>query len=205
MSVYSRFAFPYIMERFSAGHQIDEQRRLALALARGEVLEIGFGTGLNFAHYPRSVTQVTAIDCEVMRLQQTKLRIASASVPITTVYRDASLGLPFANNSFDTVVTTWTLCSIRNVIPALAEIRRVLRSDGNYLFLEHGCSDDPQVARRQKLLSPVVKVIGAGCQMNRHIDDLISRSGLRIVTLDRFVMPETPRILGEMYRGTATA
>ena len=205
MSFYSRFIFPCIMERFSAEHHVDEQRRLTLAPARGEVLEIGFGTGLNFAHYPRSVTQVTAIDCEVMRPQQTKLRIASASVPITTVYRDASLGLPFANNSFDTAVTTWTLCSIRNVIPALAEIRRVLRSDGNYLFLEHGCSDDPQVARRQKLLSPVVKVIGAGCQMNRHIDDLISRSGLRIVTLDRFVMPETPRILGEMYRGTATA
>jgi ubiquinone/menaquinone biosynthesis C-methylase UbiE len=204
MSLYHQFVFPYIMERLSSGQHVDRQRDLALAPSRGEVLEIGFGTGLNFAHYPRSVTQVTAIDCEVMRPQQTKLRIASASVPITTVYRDASLGLPFANNSFDTVVTTWTLCSIRNVIPALAEIRRVLRRDGNYLFLEHGCSDDPQVARRQKLLSPVVKIVGAGCQMNRHIDNLISRSGLHIVTLDRFVMPETPRILGEMYRGTAT-
>src|SRR5665213_1361410 len=98
------------MERFSAGHHVEEQRRLALTPARGEVLEIGFGTGLNFAHYSRSVKQVTAIDCEVMRLQQTKLRIASAPVPITTMYLDASVGLPFANNSFDTVVTTWTLC-----------------------------------------------------------------------------------------------
>ena len=101
MSVYSRFVFPYIMERFSAGHQVDEQRRLALALARGEVLEIGFGTGRNFSHYPMRVIHVTAVDCEVMRPQQTKLRIASAPVPITTVYRDASLGLPFANNSSD--------------------------------------------------------------------------------------------------------
>ena len=95
------------------------------------------------------------------------------------------------------------LCSIRDVIPALAEVRRVLRHDGNYLFLEHGCSNDRGVARRQKLLSPVVKTIGAGCQMNRHIDDLISHSGLQITTLDRFLMPETPRILGEMYRGVA--
>ena len=187
-----------------AGHHVDEQRWLALAGAQGDVLEIGFGTGHNFLHYPVRVTHVTAVDCEVMRPRQVKRRIASAPVPIATIYRDASSGLPFANNSFDTVVTTWTLCSIRNVLPALAEIRRVLRHDGNYLFLEHGCSDDLRVARRQNLLSPVVKTIGAGCQMNRHIDDLIRQSGLQIRTLDRFLMPETPRILGEMYRGVAT-
>jgi ubiquinone/menaquinone biosynthesis C-methylase UbiE len=203
MSFYSRHIFPYIMERLSAGNHVDEQRRLALASARGDVLEIGFGTGLNFSHYPVRVTHVTAVDCETMRPQQVKRRIAEAPVPIITVYQDAALQLPFANNSFDTVVTTWTLCSIGDVIPALTEIRRVLRRDGNYLFLEHGCSDDPHVTRRQKLLSPVIKIIGAGCQMNRPIDDLIRRSGLQISILDRFAMPETPRILGEMYRGVA--
>ena len=204
MSFYSRFIFPCVIDHLMAGHHVDEQRRLALAAAQGDVLEIGFGTGHNFLHYPVRVTHVTAVDCEVMRRRQVKRRIASAPVPIATIYRDASSRLPFANNSFDTVVTTWTLCSIRDVLPALAEIRRVLRHDGNYLFLEHGCSDDPRVARRQNLLSPVVKMIGAGCQMNRHIDDLIRQSGLQIRTLDRFVMPETPRILGEMYRGVAT-
>ena len=186
-----------------AGHHVDEQRRLALAAAQGDVLEIGSGTGHNFSHYPVRVTHVTAVDCEVMRPRQVKRRIASAPVPIATIYRDASSGLPFANNSFDTVVTTWTLCSIRNVIPALAEIRRVLRRDGKYLFLEHGCSDDPHIARQQTLLCPVVKVIGAGCQMNRHIDDLIRLSGLEIHSLEQFLMPEIPRILGEMYRGVA--
>ena len=204
MSFYSRFIFPCVIDRLMAGHHVDEQRWLALAGAQGDVLEIGFGTGHNFSHYPVRVNHVTAVDCEVMRPRQVKRRIAGAPVPITTIYRDASSGLPFANNSFDTVVTTWTLCSIRNVLPALAEIRRVLRHDGNYLFLEHGCSDDPRVARRQNLLSPVVKTIGAGCQMNRHIDDLIRQSGLQIRTLDRFLMPETPRILGAMYRGVAT-
>lgn len=192
------------MERLSAGQHVNEQRRLALAAARGEVLELGFGTGLNFLHYPRSVTHVTAVDCELMRPRKVERRIADAPVSITPMYRDASRGLPFANSSFDTVITTWTLCSISDVIPALTEIGRVLRRDGNYLFLEHGRSDDPSVARRQNLLSPVVKIIGAGCHMNRRIDDLIRQSGLRIVTLDRFVMPETPRILGEMYRGAAT-
>ena len=101
-------------------------------------------------------------------------------------------------------LTTWTLCSVRDVIAALTEIGRVLKRDGSYLFLEHGRSDDPRIARRQNLLSPVVKMIGAGCRMNRRIDDLIRQSGLQITALDRFVMPETPRILGEMYRGVAT-
>lgn len=203
MSYYSRFVFPYIMERFSAGPNVDEQRRLTLAPAQGEVLKIGFGTGRNFSHYPSRETHVTAVDCEVLSPQQVKRRIAGAPVPVTTIYRNASNGLPFANNSFDTVVTTWTLCSIRDVIPALTEVRRVLRHDGSYLFLEHGGSDDPRVAQRQRVLIPIVRTIGAGCQMNRRIDDLVSRSGLRIRSLDRFVMPETPRILGEMYKGVA--
>lgn len=204
MSFYSRFVFPCIMERLSAGQHVDEQRRLALAGARGEVLELGFGTGLNFLHYPPSVTHVTALDCERMRPRQVERRIADAPVPITAMYRDASRGLPFANKSFDTAITTWTICSISDVIPALTEIGRVLRQDGIYLFLEHGRSDDPGVARRQNLMSPVVRMIGAGCQMNRRIDALITQSGLCIVTLDRFIMPETPRVLGEMYRGAAT-
>lgn len=204
MSAYSRLIFPCIMERISAGPHVDEQRRIALDAARGEVLEIGFGTGLNFSHYPRSVTHVTAVDSQPMRLRQLERRIADAPVSITSMYLDASGGLPFASGSFDTVITTWTLCSIRDVIAALTEIGRVLKGDGTYLFLEHGCSDDPRVARRQSLLSPVVKMIGAGCQMNRRIDDLIRQSGLQITALDRFVMPETPRILGEMYRGVAT-
>ena len=203
MSFYSRFIFPHIMEHLSAGQNVDEQRRLALAPARAEVLELGFGTGLNFLHYPRSVIHVTAIDCQVMKPRKVEQRIASAPVPITVVYRDASRELPFADNSFDTIVTTWTLCSILDVLSALAEIRRVLRPGGHYLFLEHGRSDDARVTRRQNLLAPVVTLIGAGCQMNRPIDYLISKSGLQIVSLERFVMAQTPRILAEMYRGVA--
>src|SRR6266404_1861323 len=91
-----------------------------------------------------SVTHVTAIDCERMRPRQVEQRIDSAPVPITTMYRDASHGLLFPDESFDTVVTTWTLCSIHEVIPTLTEIRRVLRQNGSYLFLEHGPSDDPR-------------------------------------------------------------
>ncbi len=203
MNLYSRFVFPHIMERLSTGPHIDTQRRLALAPAGGDVLEIGFGTGHNFSQYPQTVTHVTAVDRERMLPRKVDRRIAEAPIPITPMYLDASLRLPFADRSFDTVVTTWTLCSISDVTPALAEIRRVLKPDGSYIFLEHGCSDDPGVARRQGLFCPIVKIIGAGCRMNRRIDQLIRDAGLRIVVLDRFHMPETPRILGEMYRGVA--
>jgi ubiquinone/menaquinone biosynthesis C-methylase UbiE len=132
-------------------------------------------------------------------------RLAAASVPITPIYQDASRKLPFGDNSFDTVITTFTLCSIEDVESAVREICRVLKPTGSYLFLEHGHSTSPKVAKQQDLLAPVVQVVGAGCRMNRQIDRLISDSGLQIIALDRFVMPNTPRILGEMYRGVAKA
>jgi ubiquinone/menaquinone biosynthesis C-methylase UbiE len=116
---------------------------------------------------------------------------------------DAQGRLPFEDQSFDSVVTTLTLCSIENTEPALAEIRRVLKPDGKFIFWEHGRSDDATVARRQDRFNPLQRIIGAGCNMNRKIDDLISAAGFEITTLDRFLMPKTPRILAEMYRGIA--
>ena len=205
MSFYSRLIFPHIMEWLSAGQHVEEQRRLTLAAARGQVLEIGFGTGFNFAHYPRSVVHVTAVDRERMQPRKVQDRVAAAPVPIKTVCLDASCRLPFEDNSFDTVVTTWTLCSIADVGAALAEIGRVLKRNGSYLFLEHGRSEDARLARRQDLVTPIVRVVGAGCRMNREIDQVISSAGLEIVALDRFPMPDTPRILGEIYRGVARA
>lgn len=205
MGFYSRLIFPHIMESLSAGHHVEEQRRLTLAAARGHVLEIGFGTGLNFAHYPGSVVHVTAIDRERMRPRKVRARVAAAPVPVTAVCLDASCKLPFEDNYFDTVVTTWTLCSIADVGAALAEIGRVLKRNGFYVFLEHGRSEDTRLARRQDLLTPVVRVIGSGCRMNRKIDEVISSAGLEIIALDRFRMPDTPGLLGEMYRGVARA
>jgi len=203
MGFYSRYIFPHILECCSSGSDTEEQRRLLLASAKGEVLEIGFGTGRNFPHYPSGLARVIAIDCERMQSRRVQQRIKAASVPITPIYQDASSRLPFQDDSFDTVVTTWTLCSIDNLGSALQEISRVLKPEGCYLFLEHGRSNDPKVAKKQSLLAPVVRVVGAGCHMNREIDRLISEAGLQIVALDRFTMPNTPRILGEMYRGVA--
>ena len=111
--------------------------------------------------------------------------------------------MPFADASFDTVVTTWTLCSIAEVSAALAEMKRVLKPDGQFLFCEHGRSDDGKTAQWQDRLNPLQKIVGCGCNMNRPIDSLITKAGFEITTLDRFLMPNAPRILSEMYRGVA--
>lgn len=203
MGFYSRHIFPRLVEWSLGNAVVREQRREALAQVRGEVLEIGFGTGLNLPFYPAQVTSLTAIDSESMLVGKVADRIARARVRVEQKRLDAGGPLPFEDDAFDGVVTTFTLCSIADVASALAEIRRVLRPDGEYVFLEHGRSLDARIARSQDRFNPITKLIGCGCNLNRPIDKLISASGLRITRLDRYVAPDSPRILGEMYRGVA--
>jgi ubiquinone/menaquinone biosynthesis C-methylase UbiE len=178
-------------------------RSEALAPARGHVLEIGFGTGLNLSHYPSSVTRLTVIEPRAALEDRVRRRIARAPMPVERFQLDASGRLPFEDGSFDSVVTTFTLCSIADVSSALSEIRRVLKAEGRYIFLEHGRSDDPRVAKRQDRFNPIQRIVGDGCNLNRAIDRLIREGGFEIEKLDRFVMPDTPKMLGEMYRGIA--
>jgi ubiquinone/menaquinone biosynthesis C-methylase UbiE len=112
--------------------------------------------------------------------------------------------LPYDDRSFDCVVSTWTLCTIPDPVKALRETRRVLKPDGVFLFLEHGRSEDEKIAAWQNRLNPVQNIIGCGCNLNRKIDHIIARAGLKIMTLDRFQMQGVPKLGGEMYRGSAT-
>lgn len=203
MGFYSRHIFPRLVELSLNRKPVSNQRRATLASLQGHVLEIGFGTGLNLPFYPQQVTRVTAIDNEDMLPGKVSDRIAKSNVAVERLKLDAGGRLPFADDSFDGIVTTFTLCSIGDVTGALAEIKRVLKPDGVYVFLEHGRSNDPRIARKQDLANPITKIIGCGCNMNRQIDELISTAGLQITTLDRFLMPDSARILGEMYRGVA--
>jgi SAM-dependent methyltransferase len=111
--------------------------------------------------------------------------------------------LPFESAVFDFVVSTWTLCTIPDAVAALREVNRVLKPDGRFLFLEHGRSDDPAMAAWQDRLNPLQQVLGCGCNLNRPIDRLITQAGLQLERLDRFAMERAPRLVGEMYRGTA--
>jgi ubiquinone/menaquinone biosynthesis C-methylase UbiE len=112
--------------------------------------------------------------------------------------------LPYDDRSFDFAVSTWTLCTIPDPVKALREVRRVLKPDGVFLFLEHGRSEDESVAAWQDRLNPIQNIIGCGCNLNRRIDQLIIQAGLKIMMLDRFHMQNVPRLVGEMYKGRAT-
>ena len=203
MGWYSSYVFPRLLDWTMRA--VDPQyRRRALAPARGRVLEVGFGTGVNLPYYPDAVERLTVIDSERLLSDRVARRIAAARMPVAEMRLDASGGLPFEGGSFDAVVTTFTLCSVSPPAPALAEIRRVLKPAGQYLFLEHGRSDDPRTARLQDLFNPLQRRLAGGCHLNRPIDRLIAGAGLKIVSLDRFVMPGAPRALAEMYQGVAS-
>ena len=202
--LYRRFLFPWLLESSIGGEDAAKERAKALEPTYGEVLEVGFGTGLNLAHYPRSVARLVAIDPEEMLPQKVSERIAAAPFPVELI-RQSGERLPFEANRFDCVVTTWTLCTIDDPASALREMRRVLKPGGSYVFYEHGRSADPKVARLQDWVNPLWKFtgIGCGCTINRPIDYLISQAGFRILSLERYVL-RRPRIMLEMYRGAAT-
>jgi ubiquinone/menaquinone biosynthesis C-methylase UbiE len=203
MGWYGEHIFPRLMEWVMGGEEFQKQRSLVLAQAYGTVLEIGFGTGLNLPHYPASLSSLHAIDPAHVLPRKVAERSAAVPFPLQ-IQRSSAEMLPYDDRSFDCVVSTWTLCTIPDPVKALRETRRVLKPDGVFLFLEHGRSEDEKIAAWQNRLNPVQNIIGCGCNLNRKIDHIIARAGLKIMTLDRFQMQGVPKLGGEMYRGSAT-
>lgn len=185
------------------GEEFRRLRRELLASTYGAVLELGIGTGLNLPHYPKTITELYAVDPASLLPNKIATRRAAASFPIYMEQQTAEV-LPYPDGRFDSVVSTWTLCTIPDVVRALQEVERVLKPGGIFLFLEHGRSDDEKIAAWQDRLNPIQNIIGCGCNLNRQIDHLIRQAGLQVTTLDRFAMKDVPRLGGEMYRGTAT-
>ena len=174
MSFYATHLFPHLMDWSMGTRRFQRQRREALSPLRGEVLEIGFGTGLNLPHYPAAVSRATALEPARLLPQKVAGRIATASMPVKIVYGSAER-LPFGDRRFDCVVSTWTLCTIPDAVAALQEVRRVLKPGGRFAFLEHGRSDSPGIAKWQDRLNPLQQRIGVGCNMNRAIDPITPR------------------------------
>jgi ubiquinone/menaquinone biosynthesis C-methylase UbiE len=202
MGVYSRLIFPRVMDLVMSSRVLAAERKRLLEHARGEVLEIGFGTGLNLAHYPEPIRRLTAVEPSAGMDRLAGRRIESSGLEV----RRLALGgecLPLPDASFDTVVSTWTLCSIPEVERALGEVRRVLRPGGRFLFVEHGRSPEPKVRRWQDRLDGVQQRLAGGCHLNREIPALIEGAGLEPVEVSRFYMRRTPKILGYTYRGVA--
>jgi ubiquinone/menaquinone biosynthesis C-methylase UbiE len=165
-------------------------------------LEVGFGTGLNLPHYPGNLSQLWMVDPACFLSNKVQARAARVAFPVHTEHVTAE-SLPFPERRFDSVVSTWTLCSIPDPVKALREIRRVLKPDGVFFFLEHGRSHEPRIAAWQDRLNPIQNLIACGCNLNRPIDQLIEQSGFHMTQLSRFQMPHVPRIAGEMFQGHA--
>lgn len=200
--MYATYIFPRLMDWVLRGERFQTERRLLLTPVHGLVLEIGFGTGLNLPHYPRTVTALHTVDPAPLLSDRVAVRVAQASFPVHIQHVSAER-LPYDDASFDYAVSTFTLCTIPDPARALRDIRRVLKPDGHFLFLEHGRSDDPLIARWQDRLNPLQHLLACGCNLNRRIDQLVLDAGLRLEQLDRYCLPGVPRIGGEMYRGTA--
>ena len=198
MALYRDHVLPCLTHLAMPNHWLIEYRRRMVSQARGRVLETGIGSGLNLPFYGGQVASVYGIDPSAALLRRAgrhpaiRAELAEASAEI----------IPFDHNVFDTVVTTWTLCTIPQVISALREMRRVLRQDGRLLFVEHGLAPDRGVAWWQHRLTPCWKCLGGGCHLNRKIDDLVTASGFDIDELDTgYMQGRNP--LAFMYEGVA--
>ncbi|HKM54942.1 MAG TPA: class I SAM-dependent methyltransferase [Isosphaeraceae bacterium] len=202
MSLYSRLIFPRLCDWAMRTPHIERLRREVLAKANGEILEIGFGTGLNLGHYPEHVRHLTAVDPGVGMTRIARRRIKMSHINVDLRVQSGE-ELPFEDGRFDCVVSTWTLCSIREAGRAVSEIGRVLRPEGRYVFLEHGLGDDPGVQRWQRRLSPLQRRVADGCRLDVDVEALIRTGPFGDIRVERFLLENTPRVVGSMYRGVA--
>ncbi|HEX2522135.1 MAG TPA: class I SAM-dependent methyltransferase [Terriglobia bacterium] len=201
MGVYRKFILPRLIDAAMRDKAVAARRAELIPKAAGAVLEIGIGSGLNLPLYPSAITHLTGVDPSAELLSMARRKLTVLPFPVDLFCQSAE-ELPFDDRSFDTAVVTWTLCSITNPMLALAEVKRVLRSDGRLLFVEHGLSSDPKVQVWQHRLTPLWKRIGGGCHLNRKIDDLISNAGFRVAELKTDYLPG-PRPMTYTYQGIA--
>jgi ubiquinone/menaquinone biosynthesis C-methylase UbiE len=203
MGFYDRHILPRLIDLAMHSRVLDRHRRRAVALARGCVLEIGVGSGPNLALYGPEVERLCAIDPSPELLRLAGERSTEARVPVSLVRASAEL-LPFLDAIFDTVVTTWTLCSVADPALALSETRRVLKPGGRLVFVEHGLAPEPGVARWQRGLTPCWMHIAGGCHLDRRIDDLVRAAGFRLDALETGYI-KGPKPWTFLYHGWASA
>lgn len=200
---YSQVIFPRLCDILLNRPFIARHRRELLAHAHGEILEIGFGTGLNVPHYPNHVRKITTVDPNEGMHRLAKNRIEKAGVEVDQRVLSGER-LPFENHTFDCIVSTFTLCSIENVGQALAEVYRVLKRGGRFLFLEHGLSPEPGVQTWQRRLNRLEMHLGDGCRLDRKIKELVAAQPFSLVEVEEFYLEKTPRTHGYLFRGIAT-
>lgn len=202
MSLYSKYVLPRLIDLAMRNKDASRLRAESVPLARGDVLEIGIGSGLNLPFYTSQVRCVYGIDPSIELQRMAAGKAAHVRFEVTFLPQSAEQPFPLADSSVDTIVMTWSLCSIPNPVLALQQMRRVLKRGGQMIFVEHGRSLDASVVRWQDRITPVWKHVTGGCHLNRKIDDLIQAAGFRINRQRTFYLPG-PRPMTYTYQGIA--
>ena len=202
MGWYRHQVVPRLTNFFLADKRTGEIRERVCAGLTGQVVEIGFGSGLNVPHYPPAVTDVEAVEPADVGWQLAQERLAAARPRVRRVGLDGQ-SLPLDAASCDSALSTWTLCTIPDVQRALAEVHRVLKPGGALHFVEHGRAPDPSVVRWQRRIEPVQKRMAGGCHLSRPIADLVTGAGFALDRLETYYAPGEPKAFGWFYEGVA--
>ena len=202
MGVYQDQLLPRFQDKVMARKGTREPRSRVCAGLQGDVVEVGFGTGLNATHYPPEVARVFAVEPSTVCMRLAAPRIARCAARVELAGLNGQhLDLP--SDAFDGVLSTWTLCTIPDVTVALAELRRVLKGGGTFHFIEHGSAPDPKVARWQGRLEPLNKRLAGGCHLTRDIPRLIEDAGFAIEHLNKYYFKGEPKVFGHTFEGRA--
>jgi ubiquinone/menaquinone biosynthesis C-methylase UbiE len=203
MGVYEERILPWLIDLTMRNARLAAYRGRVVPAASGRVLEVGIGSGLNLPFYGTSVSEIVGIEPSPKLLKMTRRVAGRTSTPIRLIEGTAE-AIPIDDQAIDTVVTTWTMCSILSIELALQEMRRVLKPGGRLLFVEHGRAPEPDVRWWQDHLTPVWKRFSGGCHLNRPIPELIQHAGYRIEHLDTGYMRPGPKPMTFMYEGSAS-
>lgn len=188
-NLYDKYILPKVTNALCASRPTMKQREKVIPLANGSVLEVGIGSGLNLPFYNQNkVNHLTAIDPSVKIWNKKSVDINKLPFDLEFIKAYAE-DIPADNNSFDTIVITYALCSIPDTIAAFSEIRRVLKPNGQMIFCEHGKAPDISVRKWQNFINLVWKRLGGGCILNRDIPKIIENNGLKIINMDRMYIP----------------
>ena len=203
MSLYEKYVLPKFLNCACGSRPVERQRKKVVPLAGGKVLEIGIGSGLNIPFYDKSkIVEVWGLDPSDALCEMAKKVALNKSLEINFISSGAE-EIPLPDNYFDTVLITYTMCTIPEVLRANDEIKRVLKNEGKMIFCEHGVAPDENIRKWQNRINPYWGMLAGGCNINRNIPSLIEDSGFDIVELEEMYLPKTPKIAGYNYWGYA--
>ncbi|HLI65091.1 MAG TPA: class I SAM-dependent methyltransferase [Caulobacteraceae bacterium] len=204
MGLYDRYVVPWLLNCACSAKPIAYQRAKVVPDARGRVLELGMGSGLNLPYYDADkVEALAAVEPSEPLRRRAELAVSGSKIPIH-IQEGRAEALPYENGAFDCVVCTFTLCSVQDPAAALAEARRVLKPGGRLLFCEHGQAPDADVAKWQRRIEPVWKHIAGGCHLTRPVASAIGEAGFKLDRVESMYLPGTPRWAGWNEWGVAT-